>query len=73
MTSKTLCPIPWNHLGIQQNGDIRQCCQMIENPYGKIIDDGVAAKFDPATVEALRSFKSLRRSMMVGAKSAACE
>ena len=62
MTSKTRLPSLSTRLNINEGF-----------PYGKIIDDGVAAKFDPATVEALRSFKSLRRSMMVGAKSAACE
>ena len=43
MNNNTLCPIPWNHIGIQQNGDLRQCCQMIANPNGKFFnDDGTA-------------------------------
>jgi hypothetical protein len=74
--SKTLCPLPWNHLGIQQNGDLRQCCQMIYPPFGKFLDDEVAMKFDPATVDAARnhaSLQQLRREMMAGQRPTACD
>lgn len=31
----SFCPIPWNHISVQQNGDYRACCQMIYPPFGK--------------------------------------
>ena len=34
--NKSFCPLPWNHLGITTNGDIRACCQMIYKPYGML-------------------------------------
>lgn len=30
-----LCPLPWNQLMIQQNGDFRLCCQCVHPPFGK--------------------------------------
>jgi len=32
----TICPIPWNHIAIQQNGEFRICCQNIYSPFGKL-------------------------------------
>lgn len=34
MTNK-ICPLPWNHLSVQQNGDFRMCCQCVHPPFGK--------------------------------------
>jgi MoaA/NifB/PqqE/SkfB family radical SAM enzyme len=73
--SHTFCPLPWNHIGIQQNGDLRQCCQMIEPPFGKLLDDGKAARFDPDMMEAYRNHpatKALRKAMMDGERPSAC-
>jgi MoaA/NifB/PqqE/SkfB family radical SAM enzyme len=76
MNNNTLCPIPWNHIGIQQNGDLRQCCQMIANPNGKFFnDDGTAIKFDIETIDAVQnhhSIKKIRKEMMAGEKPDAC-
>lgn len=61
---------------IQQNGDLRQCCQMIEQPFGKFLDDGRAIKFDSTTVDAIRNHdtaKTLRRAMMAGEQPSACK
>jgi hypothetical protein len=33
---KKICPLPWNQLMIQQNGDFRLCCQCVHPPFGKI-------------------------------------
>ena len=30
-----ICPLPWNHLSVQQNGDFRLCCQCVHPPFGK--------------------------------------
>ena len=30
-----ICPLPWNQLMIQQNGDFRLCCQCVHPPFGK--------------------------------------
>jgi hypothetical protein len=62
-----LCPIPWNHIGIQQNGDLRQCCQMTKSPFGKFVSNGVASRFSEENVNLARnheSIKQLRREMM---------
>lgn len=72
----TLCPIPWNHLGIQQNGNLRQCCQMIYPPFGKYLDGDTALRFDPNTVDDARnhpSSKALRAALMNGEQHPACQ
>jgi len=76
MTCNTLCPIPWNHLAIQQNGDLRQCCQMIHAPNGKFIDDDIAARFIADDIVHIRnhaSIKAIRSEMLAGSKPAACQ
>jgi organic radical activating enzyme len=35
MMKNKICPLPWNHLSIQQNGDFRLCCQCVHPPFGK--------------------------------------
>jgi len=76
MTNNTICPIPWIHLGIQQNGDLRQCCQMISSPHGKFFDQaGKAIKFDKENIDTIQnhpSLKKIRKEMIEGQKPAAC-
>lgn len=76
MIGPHLCPIPWNHIGIQQNGDLRQCCQMTKNPFGKFISNGEAARFSVENVDLARnheSVKQLRQEMMEGMRPSACQ
>ena len=76
MTSNTFCPLPWNHLAIQQNGDLRQCCQMIASPFGKFFnDDGEAERFDADKIDEIRnheSIKSVRAAMLRGDRPESC-
>ena len=49
---------------------------MIDPPFGKFLDDGVAMKFDPATVDTARnhqSLRQLRQEMMAGQRPTACD
>ena len=36
--SDKICPILWNHISIQQNGDYRVCCQCVHPPFAKLQD-----------------------------------
>ena len=36
--SDKICPILWNHISIQQNGDYRVCCQCVYPPFAKLQD-----------------------------------
>ena len=68
----TYCPIPWNHLGIMTNGDIRMCCQMIYPPFGRTkvnVKDG--KKIDD--VRNLPILKQVRKSMLEGKKHDLCK
>lgn len=74
--TSTLCPIPWNHLVIQQNGNYRACCQCINYPYGALTDADnnpmtiLSHTFDEARNSAV--LKDMRASMMRGEKPEVC-
>ena len=73
--TSTLCPIPWNHLEIQQNGDLRICCMCIYEPFGKLEKDGVMANIKNTTLDEARNLpmiKELRKSMINGEKHPMC-
>lgn len=62
-------------MGVQTNGDLRQCCQMIKSPFGKFYKDGNAQKWSEQNVDAVRnseSAKSLRKEMMEGKRPSLC-
>lgn len=72
----TLCPIPWSHLEIQQNGDLRICCMCIHEPYGKLEKDGDMANIKHTTLDEARNLpmiKELRKSMINGEKHDMCK
>src|ERR1022692_3646024 len=75
MSKTTLCPIIWNHMRIQQNGDLSQCCLMMHHPYGKLVDsDGNNLNFN--NIENARNHlesKKIRKDMMNGKKPSACK
>jgi len=68
----TYCSIPWNHLGIMTNGDIRMCCQMIYPPFGRT---KVNVK-DVKNIDDVRNLpilKQVRKSMLEGKKHSLCK
>jgi sulfatase maturation enzyme AslB (radical SAM superfamily) len=73
--STTFCPIPWVSTGIQQNGDLRICCQQIYHPFGKLTEDDKMLNVNNADLNESRNnivFKELRKSMMNGEKHPSC-
>jgi len=74
--TSTLCPIPWNHLEIQQNGDLRICCMCIYEPFGKLEKNGDMANIKHTTLDEARNLpmiKELRKSMINGEKHDMCK
>lgn len=73
----TFCPIPWDHISLRSNGDMRVCCQCV---YG---DQAVLKKEDGSiyngtndTVEDSRNatiLKEIRKSMLDGEQHDACK
>lgn len=73
--NSTFCPIPWVSTGIQQNGDLRICCQQIYYPYGKLIENGEMLNVKNTDINQSRNntvFKELRASMLRGEKHPSC-
>jgi len=74
--SHTICPILWHHLSIQQNGDFRMCCQMIDSPFGKFKkENGEFANVQDDTFDSIRNheaIKEIRKSMLNGEKHKLC-
>lgn len=74
--NNTLCPIPWNHLSIQQNGDLRICCMCISSPFGRMTtEDGQVANISNIKLNDARNLeevKELRKSMIAGEKHSLC-
>lgn len=72
----TICPIPWYHMSIQQNGDFRICCQNIDPPYGKLKkdqDEFLNVQTDSwDNVRNHATVKELRKSMIDGEKHPLC-
>lgn len=72
---KVICPIPWNHISVQQNGDYRICCQQIHKPFGKLTNDGTVANVKNTTIDDVRNFKEikdLRSNMLNGIRDPSC-
>jgi sulfatase maturation enzyme AslB (radical SAM superfamily) len=75
MTTSTICPIPWTHLSIQQNGDFRACCQCIYAPYGQLTSNNKTLNIATADLNEARNhpvLKDLRKSMLQGEKHPLC-
>lgn len=73
---ETLCPIPWNHLQIEQNGDLRICCLNIYEPFGKLEKNGELANIKNTTLDEARNLpmiKELRKSMVNNEKHSLCK
>lgn len=78
MTSK-ICVIPWTHLAVQQNGDARVCCQMVQEPFGRLQPKGNAKaclNVTRNTLDETRNhivIKEIRASMIKGEEHPACD
>lgn len=72
---QAVCPIPWVHIGIQQNGDYRMCCQMIGTPNGKLNNDGKFENIKDCSISDARNhqvYKNIRVQMLNGEKPTEC-
>lgn len=73
---ETFCPIPWNHIGIHQNGRFKICCQCIHPPFGHLTDDDKLVKIQTHTIDQARNsreIKQLRQNMLNGIKDPLCK
>lgn len=71
----SMCAIPWTHIGIQQNGDYRMCCQMIGNPKGKLNSENGYLNINNTTISDARNhevYKKIRIQMLNGEKPVEC-
>jgi sulfatase maturation enzyme AslB (radical SAM superfamily) len=71
-----ICPLPWNHLAVQQNGDFRVCCQSIYPPFAKISDENGMMNIATHTIEQARNSTlstEIRRSQLAGEEHSACK
>lgn len=75
MTNKT-CPVLWNHMAIQQNGDYRVCCQCVYPPYGKPKKDNQAMNVQQYSIGEARNselHKKIRQQMVNGIEPEECK
>lgn len=66
MSTKT-CPVLWNHIAIQQNGDYRVCCQCTYPPYGKPVKDNQVMNVQQYSIDEVRNselHKKIRLQMV---------
>ena len=65
-----ICPLPWNQLMIQQNGDFRLCCQCVHPPFGK-----PGMRIQEQSIEEARNSKlhqRVRSQMLAGEEPEEC-
>ena len=62
--SKTLCPIPWNHLEIQQNGDYKICCICtdLETNWGRLEKDNMPASILNTSLDDARNLNLIKET-----------
>jgi len=69
--SNKICPLPWNHISIQHNGDYRMCCQCVYPPFGK-----PGMRVQDVDIDSVRNselHKRVRRQMLAGEEPAECK
>lgn len=69
--SNKICPLPWNHLSVQQNGDFRMCCQCVHPPFGKTGMRVQDHSIDQARNSELH--QRVRSQMLAGEEPAECQ
>lgn len=73
---KTICPIPWNHSAMMQNGEYGICCQCIYNASGRLLTDNVPERVDKNDIDTVRNhptYVELRKSMLDGEQHPLCK
>jgi len=71
-----ICPIPWNHMAILQNGDIGICCQCVFHASGRLITDDKPENILTTDFESVRNhptYVELRHSMLHGEQHELCK
>lgn len=71
-----ICPLPWNHLAVQQNGDYRACCQCVYPPFGKLRTQDSILKIQTHDIDQARNSDQLieiRKQQLTGHEPAACK
>jgi radical SAM protein with 4Fe4S-binding SPASM domain len=66
-----ICPLPWNQLMIQQNGDFRLCCQCVHPPFGK-----PGMRIQEQSIEEVRNselHQRVRNQMLAGEQPTECQ
>lgn len=75
--SHKICPLPWNHISIQQNGDYRLCCQCVHPPFGKPkTADGESMSIQISDINDVRNselHKRIRMQMIQGIEPDECK
>jgi len=76
MTNK-ICPLPWNHLSIQQNGDFRVCCQCVYPPFARPTNkDGTIMNIKNNSIDDARNsdlHNQIREQMLKGEEPVECK
>ena len=75
--TKKICPLPWNHLMIQQNGDFRLCCQTVAPPFARPTnEDGTVMNIKSNTIDDARNSElhnRVRSQMLAGEEPPECK
>ena len=74
--NSSMCPIPWTHIGVQQNGDYRICCQAIYKPFGKLEENNKLLNVQTTDIDIARNhteLKSLRLQMLKNQRPSMCK
>ena len=75
--SKTFCPIPWDHISVRANGDLRVCCQCVYGDQAVLKNEkSVIYNGHNETVESARNApiaKDIRKNMLNGEQPDACK
>lgn len=73
--SNKICPLPWNHIAVQQNGDYRLCCQCVYPPFGRLEDNGNVLNIKDVSINDARNSLlhiKVRSEMLAGIESPEC-
>lgn len=66
LMSDTICPMPWTHMMITQNGQAKPCC-MYKDPVGNVADDSMHDIFQN------QDYVQLRQQLLAGVQPDGCK
>lgn len=66
LDKNTLCPLPWMHLAVMNQGEVKACC-VYKNIIGSVIDTNLETIFHG------KHMKQLRQSLLQGDQPTGCE